>query len=144
MSGQKNDQDKIQLELLDPAFLMGVGEIMTFGAKKYAKYNWMEGIEASRLFGALMRHMWAFWDGEDMDPESGKPHLWHAGCCLMMLNRMFHNRPDLDDRPNFNGMVPSNYCHICGTTVKHDYLGMDKPAQCYCGELKNETTDSGK
>jgi hypothetical protein len=44
-----------------------------------------------RYFGALMRHMTAWYDGEKKDPESGKSHLAHAGCCLLFLMWGDHN-----------------------------------------------------
>jgi hypothetical protein len=37
------------------------------------------------VYGALMRHMWAWWSGEATDKETGKSHLWHAGCCIIFL-----------------------------------------------------------
>jgi hypothetical protein len=84
---------------MDPDFIFDISEVMTFGAKKYSAWNWAKGMAYSRLFGALMRHLWAWWKGQDNDPETGKSHLAHAGCCLMMLNGMRHQKPELDDRP---------------------------------------------
>lgn len=97
-SGQKYDQEKPRMDLLDSSWLEGVAQILTFGAKKYAAHNWRGGIELSRLIAAAMRHIASFNAGEDLDPESGKPHLYHASCCLMFASWMFNNRPDLDDR----------------------------------------------
>lgn len=83
--GVKFDGDKIRLELLPPELLTAVGTILTFGAKKYADRNWENGMDWSRVYGALLRHLNAWWSGEDIDPESGKSHLWHAGCCIAFL-----------------------------------------------------------
>ena len=83
--GHKDDQDKIRMELIPPELLEAVGDILTFGAKKYADRNWEHGMKWSRPFGALMRHMWAWWRGEDKDPETGRSHLWHAACCISFL-----------------------------------------------------------
>jgi hypothetical protein len=33
----------------------------------------------------MQRHLWAWKEGEQNDPESGKNHLAHALCCLMFL-----------------------------------------------------------
>ena len=38
-----------------------------------------------RYFDALQRHLWAWKEGEQIDPESNKHHLAHAMCCLMFL-----------------------------------------------------------
>lgn len=69
------------------------------GARKYADRNWEKGYEWSKSFAALCRHLWAFWAGEDIDAETGSPHLvavaWHA---LAMLEYT-RTHPELDDRP---------------------------------------------
>lgn len=96
--GTKHDADKVQVELLSPTWLMGVGRVLTFGAKKYAAHNWRKGIALSRLLGACLRHILAYLGGEDHDPESGLPHLLHASCCLMFAYELSQTRPDLDDR----------------------------------------------
>jgi hypothetical protein len=33
----------------------------------------------------MQRHLWAWKEGEQNDPESHKHHLAHAMCCLMFL-----------------------------------------------------------
>ena len=97
--GKKFDTEKVQMELLPPFALEKIAEIFTFGAKKYDAFNWMGGIKYLRIYGALQRHMNSWYKGESLDPESGKSHLYHAGCCLMMLIEMEEFRKDLDDRP---------------------------------------------
>ena len=98
-SGIKLDLGKTRYELLPPELLEGIAQILTFGAKKYADRNWEKGIDYSRVYGATMRHLWAWWGGEDNDKETGKSHLWHAGCELAFLIA-FETRgmTHLDDR----------------------------------------------
>lgn len=100
--GRKDDGNKIQMELLSPLWLFGVGRVLTFGAKKYAAHNWRKGIVMSRLLGACLRHIFAFLNGEDNDPESGICHLHHASCCLMFASELFQTHPQLDDRYKFS------------------------------------------
>ena len=99
--GQKFDQDKIRMELLAPEGLEGIAEVLTFGSKKYGDRNWEKGIEYSRVFGAIMRHLWAWWKGEKLDPETGLSHLSHAACGLMFL-QTYETRgmTELDDSPS--------------------------------------------
>lgn len=85
VDGQKFDAGKVRLDLIPPELLFGVGSVLTFGATKYGDRNWENGIKWSRVFAALMRHMWAWWKGEKLDPETGMSHLWHAGCCVAFL-----------------------------------------------------------
>ena len=87
------------MDLLPPFALEKIAEIFTFGMKKYGDWNWSGGIQYSRIYGAIMRHLNAWQRGENIDPESGKSHLYHAGCGIMMLIEMEEFRKDLDDRP---------------------------------------------
>ena len=97
--GRKDDQGKPRMELLPPELLTATAEILTFGAQKYEDRNWEEGMAWSRPFGALMRHMWAWWRGEPADPETGKSHLWHASCCIAFLIAYEARGSGTDDRP---------------------------------------------
>lgn len=96
--GTKNDDGKPRMDLLSGIWLAGVAKVMGFGAAKYDAHNWRKGIATSRLLGAALRHIFAYLDGEDLDPESGVSHLYHASCCLMFASEMKVTRPDLDDR----------------------------------------------
>jgi hypothetical protein len=96
--GMKFDKEKPRMDLLDPWALEGLAQVLTFGATKYAAHNWRNGIEYSRLLAAMARHFSAIQRGEDIDPESGLPHVDHLGCCWMFLSNFTKTRPDLDDR----------------------------------------------
>lgn len=96
--GMKYDTDKLPLDLLDPLALNELAQVLAFGAKKYNAHNWRGGITYSRLIAALLRHTFALLQGEDIDPESGLPHIDHIGCCWMFLSNMMKTRPDLDNR----------------------------------------------
>jgi hypothetical protein len=67
------------------AALVEVARVMTFGAKKYDDHNWRSGFDWSRLYDASLRHISAHVQGHDLDPESGRSHLAHAACCILML-----------------------------------------------------------
>jgi hypothetical protein len=96
--GLKYDEQKPRMDLLDFDALEGLSKVLTFGANKYAAHNWRKGISYSRLTAAMLRHLAAIQRGEDIDPESGLPHIDHLGCCWMFLSNMTKTRPDLDDR----------------------------------------------
>ena len=96
--GLKYDNDKPRMDLLDFDALEGLAKVLTFGAKKYDEHNWRNGISYSRLTAAMLRHLAALQKGEDIDAESGLPHIDHLGCCWMFLSNMTKTRPDLDDR----------------------------------------------
>lgn len=97
----KNDilDDKIMMQLLPPLASERIAEVFTYGAKKYDSWNWSKGLDYSRIYGALQRHITTWYKGENLDSETSKSHLAHAGCCIMMLLELEELRPDLDDRP---------------------------------------------
>ena len=95
----KNDNDKPRMDLLPPEMLVGVSNVLAYGAKKYSANNWANGAEWGRYYGALMRHMVAWWSGEDVDDETGYSHLHHAGCCLAFLMAYENRGLGTDDRP---------------------------------------------
>lgn len=97
-TGVKFDEGKAQVDLLSTIWLLGVSQVLTFGAKKYASHNWRKGISRSRLMAAAMRHILAYNNGEDVDPETGLSHLDHASCCLMFARELHETKPDTDDR----------------------------------------------
>lgn len=56
------------------------------GALKYGRANWRAvGIRASIYYDAIDRHMSAWFEGEDIDPDSGLPHLAHALAGLAII-----------------------------------------------------------
>ena len=99
----KFDAGKPAYDLIAPEFLDGLASGLTYGAAKYAARNWEKGMSWGRCFGALMRHLWAWWRGEEIDGESGLPHLDHAACCLMFLRAYSARRAGMDDRSTKQG-----------------------------------------
>lgn len=98
--GNKFDGEKLRLDLLSFQAIQGTADVLTFGAKKYGDRNWENGLSFSRVFGALLRHLFAWWLGKDNDDETGLSHLDHAACCLMFLQHYSKNKKykKFDDR----------------------------------------------
>lgn len=94
----KFDQDKLPLHLLSTEAMNQTAAVLAFGAIKYAEHNWRKGFAWSRPLAAAMRHITAFNNGEDKDPESGLSHLAHAACCIMFLLEFEKTHKHLDDR----------------------------------------------
>lgn len=94
----KYDDGKAPIGLVSTLWIVGVSEVLGFGAKKYAANNWRKGFNTVRLLSAALRHIFAFLGGEDLDPESGLCHLDHASCMLMFASELWRTRKDLDDR----------------------------------------------
>lgn len=81
----KFDGDKLRLDLIPVSTIIALGEVLTFGARKYKPNNWKECKDLSRYEAALLRHFYAYKAGEKIDKDSGKPHLWHALANLAFL-----------------------------------------------------------
>lgn len=82
--GKKFDGGKTRWALLPWKAAAKVVEVLEFGAKKYGPNNWQSlenGVE--RYNEAAIRHISARMQGEKSDPETGLPHLAHAGCCIL-------------------------------------------------------------
>lgn len=87
-----------ELGAVDPWALIEVAKVAGFGARKYERYNFAKGYRWSLNFDAMLRHLLAFWGGEDLDPESKLPHLAHAAWhCLALLSFSGRGR-GTDDR----------------------------------------------
>lgn len=62
-----------------PRAIEAVGQISTFGARKYAWKGWEDVPEGfARYSDAMVRHLTAEAKGEVLDPDSGLPHAAHA------------------------------------------------------------------
>jgi len=96
---KKSDDGKVRLDLLPVQPLLDIGQVLTFGADKYAERNWEKGFDWSRPYAATLRHLFAWWNGEDKDPETGLSHLAHAACEVMFLQEFEHAGKGNDNRP---------------------------------------------
>jgi hypothetical protein len=76
--GSKWDAEKVDWSFLPSSAIEEIIKVYMGGAKKYGRGNYRKGISYSRVFSAAMRHLWAWWRGEETDPESGLSHLAHA------------------------------------------------------------------
>ena len=86
MQGKKLDQNKPRMSLLPKGALNAVIRVLEFGATKYQADNWKHVPDAkTRYYDAMQRHIDAWWQGEQKDPETGEHHLAHAICCGMFL-----------------------------------------------------------
>lgn len=82
----KHDAGKTPWHLLPHEAVEGMLQVLAFGAEKYEANQWRRGMEWSRLIGAAYRHLTAVLAGQDIDDESGLPHIDHLMCCVAFLS----------------------------------------------------------
>lgn len=97
----------LRLHLFPISLIESVGYILTLGAIKYKERNWEVGMPYSRAYDALFRHMNAWADGENLDPDTKRSHLHHAACNIAFLIEWEQTHPELDDREQF-GYLPED------------------------------------
>jgi hypothetical protein len=87
--------DYLESAVCDPS----EARVMFSGAQKYGRRNFRDStIKATTYVGALRRHVNAFASGEDIDPDSGEPHLAHIrACCAVLMSAQDAGTYD-DDR----------------------------------------------
>lgn len=99
----KFDSGKSPIHLVPTKCVTDAARVFGFGAAKYGENNWrhdLNNMPFSRHYGSIMRHLLAWHSGEDIDPESGLPHLDHALTQIMILKTTadFADKDEVDDR----------------------------------------------
>lgn len=91
---------KVPLHLVPASAQVAIAMGLKEGARKYGAFNWREtDVETMTYVGAAMRHLTAWIDGENIDPDSGNPHLFHAMASLAILVDAVANDKCIDNRP---------------------------------------------
>jgi len=98
-TGGEKGRKITEIGFLDPVALEMAGRVAGFGAQKYASFNFLKGYNWSLSYNALLRHLMAFMRGEDIDSESGMPHIAHAAWQALALCSFWQRNIGTDDRP---------------------------------------------
>jgi hypothetical protein len=98
--GIKDVDGKVPMHLLCPAHLVDMARVRAFGSEKYkSPWGWTDGDSYTNFYDAAIRHLLAWVAGEDLDPESGLPHIAHAAVSLMFIAEFQRSGRGLDNRP---------------------------------------------
>lgn len=85
-----------------------VGMALAEGQWKYGGYNWrVIGVRASVYWDATFRHLKAWWEGEDTDPDSQLSHVTKAISALTVLRDAMIQDNWTDDRPPRSKQTPT-------------------------------------
>lgn len=97
---------KVSLTKFPATALLHGAHAMMDGARKYGPFNWRgNAVIASIYIDACMRHLSAWFDGEETASDSGVHHLGHAMACLGILLDAQETGNLIDDRPQ-GGKLP--------------------------------------
>ncbi|HEY6022243.1 MAG TPA: dATP/dGTP diphosphohydrolase domain-containing protein [Candidatus Paceibacterota bacterium] len=106
--------DKLPVHLWPTTATM-MGCLGLMDGLKYGRSNYrVIGVRASIYFDALIRHVYAWFEGEERDPDSGLPHLSHALACLAIIVDANAAGKMTDDR-----MVAGGYRDIITELTPH-------------------------
>jgi len=91
---------KAPLHLVPPVATHFTALAFKDGAAKYGPYNWREHrVSASVYYAAALRHLSAWWDGQNEASDSGVHHLGHVMACMAILLDAESVDKLNDDRP---------------------------------------------
>lgn len=102
-TGKKYDSGKSMVGTLCRVFpraLLGVGKCIEFGKSKYPNPgNWAKVDDGfNRYLDSLVRHLLKIFAGQDIDPETKLPHIYHV-CWNSLAIAEFYikEHPELDE-----------------------------------------------
>lgn len=91
---KKRQYHYIPLNVLDE-----IADGMAEGARKYGAFNWRQTkIEMSDYYNSTIRHLNAWFSGQDIDPDSGIHHLSKAITGLVVVRDAIAQESCIDDR----------------------------------------------
>jgi hypothetical protein len=91
---------KVPYSTIPSEVIAEVGLGMLEGALKYGRHNYrVVGVRASVYYDAIQRHLNAWWEGEDIDPESNLNHIVKLLTSGVVLRDSMINGNWVDDRP---------------------------------------------
>jgi len=91
---------KVPFSVIPGPVLGQLGLAMLEGARKYGRHNWRDAdARASVYYDAALRHLLAWYEGQDIDPDSGLSHITKAIASLTVLLDAMTQGTWVDDRP---------------------------------------------
>ena len=137
MEGINKDEGKLRLDLVAPEAIEALARVSGQACEsgKYPERNWEKGMDWQRQYASALRHLLKWAAGEDLDPESGLPHIEHALWRIAALTTYARRGIGFDDRPK--GEPPIDY------DAGHPRDGMEEALREYMRNTPLENPDLG-
>lgn len=101
---------KAKFSVIPAGVLFDLGNAMTEGMCKYGRHNYRHaGIRASVYYDAACGHLADWWEGQDIDSESGLSHVTKALASLVVLRDAMLQGMMTDDRPPRSKVFKSDF-----------------------------------
>ena len=141
-----NGEKKIPLASVPPILISYAAVGFHEGKLKYGAWNWrVGGASAHTYISACKRHLDAWYNGEEVDPHTGSPHLANALACIGIILDARVQGKLVDDRPpiqeNYAAEVAWLHAAITklqetfGGCTPHHHSILDRPQQ---GEVNGQ------
>ncbi len=140
MSGKKGENPKeavgklkVSQSCVSRAVLAEVAVGMMEGARKYGRHNYRDTVvTASVYMDAACRHLDAWWEGEDIDPDSGVHHISKLIANLTVLRDAMIQNKLHDDRPPPTPLSHNKYVQSLVGAILHKYPECKEPITHHC------------
>lgn len=130
--------NKAKLSVIPAGVLFDLGNAMVEGMAKYGRHNYRAiGVRSSVYYDAAMGHLMDWWEGQDIDAESGLSHITKAMASLTVLRDAMLQDKLHDDRPPRSKVYKSDFSPMTAAIIErhkdknpHHYTLKDSDAQC--------------
>lgn len=113
-----------------------VGVALMEGGRKYGRHNYrVIGVRAGIYYDACFRHMSKWWEGEDIDPDSGLSHVTKAIATLFVLRDAMIQDMLEDDRPP---MAPPGFFSALEVQAKNVIAKYPESLPAYTQKAESE------
>lgn len=101
MGGKRDNKGKVRLSLIPSQALADMAKVLEFGAGKYGDHNWRlagDNLTLLKILDSLERHLLEIKKGNDIDEESGLPHIAHVLANAAFISQLTEDGTLIDDR----------------------------------------------
>lgn len=134
---QSNPKDtvgcnKVSMSFVPATVMAETALGMMEGGLKYGRHNYRAvGVRASIYYDATLRHLMAWWEGEDNDPDPNSANISHitkAICSLVVMRDAMLCDKFFDDRPPKS---PKDWLILCNEAAKRIVASKDDPVPAF-------------